>query len=69
MEKFIPLEKQSKKKQKEYHAKHRNDWGCISPVSKSVPSGKTYNRKKLKAKEKRSSGSYREDGMLLLFCY
>jgi hypothetical protein len=47
-QKYIPLEKQSKRKQKERHATQRRDWGNISPITKKVESGKLYNRKKSK---------------------
>ena len=46
--KFIPLEKQSKRKQREYHAVQRRDWGDISPVTRKLDNGKAYNRKKTK---------------------
>ena len=48
MKKFVSLEKRSKKAQREYHAKQRRTWGDFNPVTRSVPSGKTYNRKKEK---------------------
>ena len=32
----------------EHHAKRRRTWGSLNPVTRSVPSGKTYNRKKEK---------------------
>ena len=47
-QKFIPLEKQSKRKQKEWHAAQRKDWGMINPITKKVESGKVYNRQKSK---------------------
>jgi len=47
-QKFIPLEKQSKRKQKEWHAAQRKDWGNFSPVTRKVENGKGYNRKKSK---------------------
>ena len=47
-QKFIPLEKQSKRNQKEKHATQRMDWGSISPVTRKVENGKAYNRKKSK---------------------
>ena len=50
MKKFIPLEKRSKKEQKEYYAGQRRTWGSLSPVTRTVPNGKAYNRKK-KAKQ------------------
>lgn len=43
---FIPLEKQSKKAQRAYHAKQRGSWNGVNPTSKVIPSGKTYSRKK-----------------------
>ena len=46
MEKFVSLDKRSKKAQKAYYAEHRITWGELNPVTKSVPSGKSYNRKK-----------------------
>jgi len=45
---FIPLEKQSKRKQKEYHAIQRRDWGNINPVTRKADNAKVYNRKKSK---------------------
>ena len=44
--KFITMEKQSKRKQKEYHAEQRRNWGSINPVTRKVENGKAYNRKK-----------------------
>ena len=48
MDKYVSLDKRSKKAQREYHAKQRRTWGELNPVTRSVPSGKTYNRKKEK---------------------
>lgn len=45
MEKFIPFEKMSKKKQKEEMKRKRNLWGR-SPVTKVKESKKIYNRKR-----------------------
>ena len=44
--KFIPLEKQSKRKQREYHEARRKDWGELSPVTRQSPNPKAYQRKK-----------------------
>ena len=44
----VSLDKRSKKAQREYHAKQRRTWGELNLVTRSVPSGKTYNRKKEK---------------------
>ena len=45
MEKFIPYEKLSKKKQRELAARRRNTW-AISPVTRKPANSKAYNRKK-----------------------
>lgn len=48
MKNYVSLDKRSKKAQKEYHSKQRRTWGDLNPVTRSVPSGKGYNRKKEK---------------------
>ena len=48
MSKYVSLDKRSKKQQKEYHSKQRRTWGDFNPVTRSVPNGKAYNRKKEK---------------------
>ncbi len=48
MKQAVPLNKQSKKAQREYHARQRGSWNGVNPVTKSVPSGKEYNRTKTK---------------------
>ena len=50
MNKYVSPDKRSKKAQREYHAKQRRTWGELDPVTRSVPSGKTYDRKKEKQK-------------------
>ena len=57
MNKYVSLDKRSKKAQREYHAKQRRTWGSLNPVTRSVPSGKTYNRKKEKQRLLRASGT------------
>jgi hypothetical protein len=44
----VPLAKQSKRRQKEYHAKQRRDWGPLNPATRTIPNAKAYNRKKSK---------------------
>ena len=44
MEKFIPYEKLSKKKQKELNTLKRNEWN-INPVTQITPDKKKYTRK------------------------
>ena len=46
MEKFIPYEKLSKKKQREMDARRRNTWGAINPVTRKLQNPKAYNRRK-----------------------
>ena len=45
---FVPLKKQSKKAQREHHAKQRGSWYGLSPVTRTVPNGKAYNRNQAK---------------------
>ena len=51
MKQMVPLCKQSKKARKAYHASQRGSWYGLSPVTRTVPSGKIYNRKRLKQAE------------------
>ena len=60
-QKLIPLEKQSKKKQREFYKLLRGDWNGVNPVTRATQESKAYNRAKLK------SGRYREDERLLPF--
>jgi len=46
MEKFIPFEKLSKKKQRELNAAKRSTWGPLSPVTRKPENSKAYNRRK-----------------------
>ena len=46
MQKFIPFEKLSKKKQKELNSKNRGSWYGINPVTRKPDNSKAYNRKK-----------------------
>jgi hypothetical protein len=46
MEKYVSLDKRSKKAQKAYYAERRITWGKLNPVTRSVLSGKSYSRKK-----------------------
>lgn len=54
MDKYIPINKQSKKQKKAYYSKHRNTWNGLNPVTRTVPNGKGYNRKKQKQEDRRS---------------
>ena len=67
MKKYVSLGKRSKKAQKEYYSRHRCTWGELNPVTKSVPSGKTYNRKKDKKRIGREfSDEFNADYLLCL---
>ncbi len=46
MEKYVPFEKLSKKKQKERNAQQRGSWYGINPVTRKAKNGKAYDRKK-----------------------
>ena len=48
MKQLVPLNKQSKQKQKEYHDKQRGSWNGLSPVTRTVPNGKAYDRNRSK---------------------
>ena len=69
MKKYVSLDKRSKKAKKEYYSGMRSTWGELNPVTRSVPSARTYDRKKEKQKMRklsRESGSgYNAE---LLFC-
>ncbi len=46
MEKFIPYEKLSKKKQRALNAARRGSWNGVNPVTRKTQNPKAYNRKK-----------------------
>lgn len=48
MAQLVPLNKRSKKAQREYHAKRRGSWYELNPVTRTVPSGKVYDRNRMK---------------------
>jgi len=43
---FVPLEKQSKSRKKEFHDAKRGSWGNVNPVTRTPPNPKAYNRRK-----------------------
>ena len=49
----VPLKKQSKRAQKEFHSKRRGSWYGISPVTRTVPGGKVYDRNHMKREDRR----------------
>ena len=45
MDKFVPVEKHSKKEQRKYHAQKQGSWGGINPVTRKPPNSCAYHRK------------------------
>ncbi|MBQ3263123.1 MAG: hypothetical protein IJH52_08105 [Oscillospiraceae bacterium] len=58
--KMIPLAKQSKKKQKQYHAQRRGSWGDVSPVTRVEPDRKKYDRSREKQAARRAERAERD---------
>ena len=56
MVKMTPLAKQSKRKQREYYAARRGSWNGVSPVTRIVPSGRAYDRNRIKRETRGASG-------------
>jgi len=44
MKKFVPLSKQSKLKQKQYHTTKRGSWGALNPVTRKPANPKAYTK-------------------------
>ncbi|MDO4977523.1 MAG: hypothetical protein Q4E53_09705 [Eubacteriales bacterium] len=66
MKNFVPIHKKTKKEQKEYYSQYRNTWNGLNPVTRTVPNGKGYNRKKLKNEDRRKGRfSYEKDNLLI----
>ena len=54
MEKFIPYEKLSKKKQRELDRKKRGSWGGLNLVTRKSPNPRAYDRRKAQSWKKES---------------
>lgn len=50
---YVPLQKQSKRAQKAHHARQRNGWNGVNPVTRPVPSRTGYSRVRLKQADRR----------------
>lgn len=61
MEKFVPYEKLSKKKQRELDAMKRGTWGRLNPVTRMPANPKAYNRK--------AARRWKDDSNSSRFCY
>ena len=46
MDRFVPYEKLSKRRQREIDRMKRGDWGPLNPVTRKAPDPKAYDRKK-----------------------
>ena len=67
-EKYVPLDKRTKREQREYHAKQRRDWGEISPITKKLPNQKLYNRKKSKHRHYEPGLDFLVNASFAAFC-
>ena len=45
-QRYVPLEKKSKREQREQHSARRGSWGGVNPVTRKPPNPKAYTRKK-----------------------
>lgn len=45
MDRFVPFEKLSKKKQRALNAQKRGSWGCLNPVTRRPENSRAYKRK------------------------
>jgi len=64
MEKFVPYEKLSKKKQRELDAMKRGSWGGLNPVTRKPENPRAYNRRKAQSWKQ---NSHFEPFIFLLF--
>ncbi len=51
MEKYIPIEKRSKKEKQALAKARRGSWGALNPVTRKPANPKAYNRKKSRHEE------------------
>ncbi len=51
MNRYVPINKMSKRKQRELYKKARRDWGGLSPFTRKPPCARAYNRAKMKREE------------------
>lgn len=58
---YISIDKRSKKAKKEYYSSQRNSWGNLNPVTRTMPNGKAYNRKKKNAEFRKAMAAGEPD--------
>lgn len=54
MMQFVPLNKRSKKAQREFYAQKRGSWHGVNPISRTVQSRKAYDRVRVKQSDYRN---------------
>lgn len=52
--KMTPLEKQSKKTRRAFHAAQRGSWNGVSPVTRVAPNRKAYDRARARQEVRRA---------------
>lgn len=57
MNRWVPMEKQSKKAQRKYHSRQRGSWNGLCPVTRTVPNKKAYDRNRMKNADRRAEGA------------
>ena len=67
MKKYIPIDKRSKREQKEFYSSQRNTWNGLNPATRTVPNGKGYDRNRQKAKDRRNSRRSNDYGTPAVF--
>lgn len=69
MKQYVTIDKRSKKAQKEFYSKQRRTWGDLNPATRTIPSGKVYNRKVWKREGESDKKSYLRLGKETVFSY
>ena len=61
MQRYVPLEKRSKKEQRKVHAARRASWNGVDPVTRTVPNKKAYDRDRRKQNDRKQSRMFRDE--------
>ena len=57
MKQSVPLNKQSKRAQRAYHAARRGSWYGLSPVTRVVPGRRGYDRNRTKRADRKMAAA------------
>ena len=68
MDRYIPLNKKSKKEQKKFYDMQRQTWNGLNPVTRTVPNGKRYDRNRMKDIDRKTAGNS-ETNLPAVFIY